>query len=367
MQVLGEALVGEEDSGDEPHGHHRQVQDAGRALDRLDAGDGEEAEAGEGGGAEDAEGAEGDEPGPEGDAEQPGAGGDQDADFEDQEHRSGQEERQQERRASHRGHEQPSQELLLAHLGDREAEEPHAGAHQVQAEQAGEQEVDVAGSGLFDAVDHERGGRVTGPVERAQHAQARHLGIGAVGVDAQNGRVRGKQDTVDAALAERGPRRSVVEVEDELETGDVFERGTLLGTRSLERDLGRLGRGVAKRVAQDHGHQHGKRENPKESLRFAQEQQHADARELQDFAASNHRAGLVRSARGTRRPAWAGACGGLRAGSRVVREDRRARSGCAARRAPTVARGRRRVARPSRPRESRRRSGRGPRHRGSAR
>ena len=48
----GEALVGEKDAGNNPHGHHHEIDQAADAFDLLSAAGGEQAEAGKGGGAE---------------------------------------------------------------------------------------------------------------------------------------------------------------------------------------------------------------------------------------------------------------------------------------------------------------------------
>ena len=88
-------------------------------------------------------------------------------------------------RAAHRRGDEALEQLARAHLDDREADAPQAARHQVHAEQARDEEVDVARAGLGHA-------RVVRP---------------AVGIDAARGALQGVVDDAARADAALGARR----------------------------------------------------------------------------------------------------------------------------------------------------------------
>ena len=63
--------------------------------------------------------------------------------LEDQKGEPREHERQKERRTAHRCDQEPFEQLASSHIGDGEANSPHAGSHEIHADQAWEQEVDV--------------------------------------------------------------------------------------------------------------------------------------------------------------------------------------------------------------------------------
>src|SRR5262249_11516872 len=57
---------------------------------------------------------------------------------------------QQEIAATHRRGEEALEQFADAHIGDHETDTPHAAAHEVQADQTGQQKIDVAGPSLVE-------------------------------------------------------------------------------------------------------------------------------------------------------------------------------------------------------------------------
>ena len=187
-------------------------------------------------------------------------------------------------------------------LGDPEPDRPESGAHQVHAEQTGEQEVDVARALLLDRVDGEDLGRHL--AECDQEAQAGELGVGTHGIQAHLGGVHGGQPGVDLATAQAvlglvaggvGLDVQVVHL--------VQKRGRVRGQGVGDhRDEAGLGVAALEGETEHGGQDHGEREHPEHGFGLANEGQHTVARHLEQFgpAASfrveiRHRAGASRS------------------------------------------------------------------------
>src|SRR2546422_5289437 len=105
------------------------------------------------------------------------------------------------------------QQLLGARLHDREAHPPQAASHEVHAEKAGDEEIDVARPRLRDAlVAHHRGiGPAMRALHRRVHLEAREAALGAGRVVAVYDRIARQHTEGDAPGAEREPRLPRVE------------------------------------------------------------------------------------------------------------------------------------------------------------
>ena len=202
-------------------------------------------------------------------------------------------ERDQKVALPHRRGQQALDELARAHLDDHVADAPHARGHEVEPEQAGHEEVDVARARLGHArVAHRR--RVLAPVGALQdvvddRARQAALGprrielVGANGAghdDALPGKA-GHDDDGHLAGAQGFVRGGLVEELDlDLARGLQRVEHLVRAVAALDRRPHRLGRPVAKGDAERHRQHDGKHEGPEDRRRLAIEAAPARQRQL---------------------------------------------------------------------------------------
>jgi hypothetical protein len=208
-------------------------------------------------------------------------------------------ERQEEVGSTHRGREHPLDELLRAHLDDEVPDPPHAALHQVEADEPGDQEVDVASTRLgHTLVGH--GQRISasrGALQDVVDGRAREPRLGTRLVESIGDGIAGHHDErhlSGAQLARRLVRRS---------DGRLHARrsqrcqGILRPWPVLDVDHDGLRGPVAKGDPERHREDHREAECPEQSARLAEEEPEARERELDQGRTRLRRfshAGLVR-------------------------------------------------------------------------
>jgi hypothetical protein len=218
-----------------------------------------------------------------GDAEHRPGEGDQHHDFGGEERQPAEQQRQQIVGSRHRRGHQALEQLAGARRDDGEAGAPHPGAHDVHAEQAGHQPVDVARADGTHGVL--AGGERVGPprrlLQRRIDREARDLAFGARRIEAVGRRVAGH----DRDLYPSVPQRPIDAAG--IELADHEPAGPLEGRRQYRRpsagfdaDDHRLVGATAKCHTERAGHDHRKREYPEHRLWFAQELAHSHQRQL---------------------------------------------------------------------------------------
>ncbi|MEZ5285336.1 MAG: polyphosphate kinase 1 [Vicinamibacterales bacterium] len=301
LHRVGEVARREEHPRQDPHREHHQVHQPRHGLDGPGAARHEQAKSAEGERADEREDRQGGQPAAHADVEGHPREAHDDDGFEGEEQQPAQDMGGQILRPGHGRRHQALEQLPGPRLDDRKADAPEARAHDVHAEQARHEPVDVAGPDDLDRAGL-RGEDVLparrllqGPV----HRQAGHLALGAGLVEAVHERRPGIDDNGDAAVPDGAFDRIRVEPAN----GEAAGRGQL-GGGPIPRGGGddahrhRLGAARAKGDAQRARHDDGEREDPEDGLRLAEELAEPAERQLDErmrrAAAISHRAGAVR-------------------------------------------------------------------------
>src|SRR6266705_3175277 len=296
LHRVRKAGVGEERAREDPHRQHHQIHQSRNGFDRAGAARDQHAQAGEGERAE-----RGDEPErykrpAHADVEHPPAEADQRRDLEKQEHQPRQDERQEVVALAHRRRHVALQQLLGARLHDREAHPPQAASHEVHAEEAGDEEIDVARPRLRDAlVAHHRGICPTvRALHRRVHLEAREAALGAGRVVAVHDRITGRHAEGDATGAKLEPRLPRIEHGDGEARRCAQRRRERAVSRPPQHRHPQLARPpVAERNAEREGEHDGNPEHPEDRLRLAVELAHPGEGELPQRVIT-HRAAACR-------------------------------------------------------------------------
>ena len=252
------------------------------------------------------------------DAEGDDAEHDRHAGFEAENHHAPEEKGEQVLRPRHRRRDEPFHEVTAARIDDREAESPERVAHDAEAHQSGDDEVDIPAPRLAHQIVA-RGHRIDPSgraLDRPVGEQPRGSAVRVRIVVPENDPavVRRLSEEHRLASEQRARRPCIVEQLDR-QSGLRFERARDIRRR---RDDGQhCHRPSAKRDAEGGRQQDRKEHRPEHRFRLADEL--ADPREDQlplrvEAAASEgsgratHREDADRSARRTRLPAWRNGC-----------------------------------------------------------